>query len=84
MSKQYNRQEIYDKLLEILVDEFEIQKDLINPDANLFEDLDFDSIDAVDLAVKLQFFTNKKIKPEDFKEIRTINDVVNAVEELLK
>ena len=84
MSKQYSREEIYNKLEEILVEEFEISQDLVKPEANLFEDLELDSIDAVDLAVKLQFFTNKKISPENFKEIRTVNDVVNAIEELLK
>lgn len=84
MSNQYSREEIYNKLKEILVDEFEISQDLVTPEANLFEDLELDSIDAVDLAVKLQFFTNKKISPENFKEIRTVNDVVNAIEELLK
>ena len=84
MSKQYSREEIYNKLKEILTEEFEISSDLIKLEANLFEDLELDSIDAVDLAVKLQFFTNKKISPENFKEIRTINDVVNAIEELLK
>ncbi len=84
MSKQYTKDEIYTKLLEILVEDFEISKDIITPNANLFEDLELDSIDAVDLAVKLQTFTNKKITPENFKEIRTVDDVVNAVEELLK
>lgn len=84
MSKQYTREEIYTKLLEILVEDFEISKDIITPNANLFDDLELDSIDAVDLAVKLQTFTNKKITPENFKEIRTVDDVVNAVEELLK
>lgn len=84
MSNQYSREEIYNKLKEILVDEFEISQDLVTPEANLFEELELDSIDAVDLAVKLQFFTNKKISPENFKEIRTVNDVVNAIEELLK
>ena len=84
MNKQYTREEVYIKLLEILVEDFEISKDIITPNANLFEDLELDSIDAVDLAVKLQTFTNKKITPENFKEIRTVDDVVNAVEELLK
>lgn len=84
MSKQYSREEIYNKLAEILVEEFEISKDLVRPEANLFEDLELDSIDAVDLAVKLQFFTDKKISPENFKQIRTVDDVVNAIEELLK
>ena len=84
MSKQYTKEEIYNKLVEILVDDFEIAQDLIKPEANLFEDLELDSIDAVDLAVKLQFFTNKKISPENFKEIRTVDDVVKAIEELIK
>ena len=84
MSKQYSREEIYNKLEEILTEEFEISQDLVKPEANLFEDLELDSIDAVDLAVKLQFFTDKKISPENFKQIRTVDDVVNAIEELLK
>ena len=84
MNKQYTREEIYNKLLEILVEDFEVSKDIITSEANLFEDLELDSIDAVDLAVKLQAFSNKKITPSNFKEIRTVNDVVNAVEELLK
>ncbi|MBS5802179.1 MAG: acyl carrier protein [Brachyspira sp.] len=84
MAKEFTREEILNKLTEILVEDFEISKDLIKPEANLFEDLELDSIDAVDLAVKLQYFTDKKIAPENFKKIRTIDDVVNAIEELLK
>ena len=84
MAKEFTREEILNKLTEILVEDFEISKDLIKTEANLFEDLELDSIDAVDLAVKLQYFTDKKIAPENFKKIRTIDDVVNAIEELLK
>ncbi len=81
--KKYTRDEIFDKLKSILVEDFEIEEEKIQADTNLFEDLELDSIDAVDLAVKLQGFTQKKISPENFKQIRTINDVVLAVEELL-
>ena len=84
MSKTFTHEEILNKLTEILVEDFEISADLINPEANLFDDLELDSIDAVDLAVKLQYFTDKNIAPENFKKIRTFNDVVNAIEELLK
>ena len=83
MSKKFTREDIMSKLTEILVDDFEIEKNLIKPETNLFEDLELDSIDAVDMAVKLQYFTDKKISPENFKKIRTVDDVVNAVEELL-
>lgn len=83
MSKNFTHEDIMNKLTEILVEDFEIEKSAVVPTANLFEDLELDSIDAVDLAVKLQYFTDKKISPENFKKIRTIEDVVNAVEELL-
>ncbi len=83
MGKKYSQEEIFEKLKTILVDDFEIAPEKLTLDANLFEDLELDSIDAVDLAVKLQEFTEKKISPENFKQIRTINDVVLAIEELL-
>ena len=83
MGKKYSQEEIYEKLKTILVDDFEIAPEKLTLDANLFEDLELDSIDAQDLAVKLQEFTEKKISPENFKQIRTVNDVVLAIEELL-
>ena len=83
MTNKYTKDEILDKLTQILVDDFEIDKSSITPSTNLFEDLELDSIDAVDLAVKLQHITNKKISPEAFKQIQTINDVVEAIEKLL-
>ena len=79
----YSKDEIFNELKSILVDEFELQEDKVTLEATLFEDLDLDSIDAVDIAVRLQKFTNKKISPEDFKQIRTVSDVVEAINELL-
>ena len=84
MTKQFTRDEILNKLKEILVDDFEISENLIKPDANLFDDLELDSIDAVDLAVKVQAFTGEKIPPENFKKIRTISDIVDTIEDLIK
>jgi acyl carrier protein len=49
----------------------------------LYEDLDLDSIDAVDLVVKLRAITGKKIDPEAFKKVRTVEDVVIEVEKLV-
>ena len=49
----------------------------------MVEDLDLDSIDAVDLIVKLQSKINQKVDPEDFKQIRTLQDVVDAVEKIV-
>jgi len=83
MAKPFTKEQIEAKLKEILVSDFEIDEAKIVPSANIFEDLEFDSIDAVDLAVRLQQFTNKKISPEEFKQIRTVEDVVNAIYDLI-
>lgn len=83
MSEKLTREDILKELTSILVEDFEIDKNQITPEADLFQDLDLDSIDAVDLAVRVQQFTNKKISPENFKQIKTIDDVVTAIEELL-
>ncbi|MCS6175626.1 acyl carrier protein [Shewanella baltica] len=79
-----NREQILAMLTTILVDEFEIEAEAITPGANLYEELDLDSIDAVDLVIKLQQLTGKKIQPDEFKSVRTVNDVVNAIEGLVK
>lgn len=78
-----NQTELFEQLKTILIDTFEIKANEITLDANLYEDLDIDSIDAVDLIVQLRELTGKKIKPEDFKSVRTVQDILNAVEALL-
>ncbi len=78
------KQEIYDSVVSILVDEFDIDACDISMSASLYEDLDLDSIDAVDLVAKLQDLTGKKVHPEQFKAVRTVDDLVRAVELLVK
>ncbi len=78
------KEEIYLKLSDILQELFEIESDEISLSANLYEDLDIDSIDAVDMIVKLKELTGKKLQPSDFKQVRTVEDVVNAVFDLLQ
>jgi acyl carrier protein len=79
-----SREEILSKLTEILVEEFEIDEAAITPQANMYTDLDLDSIDTVDLVINLQEIIGKKIDPETFKSVRTIESVVDAIEELVK
>ena len=83
MAEKYTKEQILDELTKILTEELEIDEDDIKPEANLFQDLDLDSIDAVDIAVRMQKFTDKKLSPAEFKKIQTINDVVEAVYALL-
>lgn len=74
---------IYQEVSALLIKLFEIEPQAITPDARLYEDLELDSIDAVDMIVHLQKKTGKKIKPETFKSVRTVQDVVDAVAQLL-
>ena len=78
------RQEILAALSDALQDMFEVPAEKITENALLYQDLDLDSIDAIDLVVKLQELTGKKIKPEQFKTVRTVGDVVDQVQALLK
>lgn len=78
-----SREEIYKVLEEIIVNDFEVEREYVSLDANLYEDLDLDSIDAVDLVVKLREITGKKIEPEAFKKVRTIEDIVIEIEKLI-
>ncbi len=73
------REEIELKLNEFLVDLFEVEEHLIKPDALLAEDLDLDSIDAVDLIVNFQDLIGKKVKADEFKNVRTVSDVVDQI-----
>jgi len=74
--------EIFAKMKDILVETFELDPDSVKPESQLLQDLDLDSIDAVDLIVKLQQLIGKKVDPETFKSVRTVQDVVDAVYEL--
>lgn len=72
-------QQIQDLLSEALVSLFEIDPNKITPETNLYEDLEIDSIDAIDLIDYIKRNTGYKVKPEDFRNVRTVNDVVQAV-----
>jgi acyl carrier protein len=76
-------EQILAQLKTILADAFEIDAQRVTLATHLFEELDLDSIDAVDLAIKLQEMTGERIKPEDFKSVRTVGDVVSTVHQLL-
>jgi acyl carrier protein len=77
------REEILTAIKDIMVEMFEMDEQAVTLDARLYEDLDFDSIDAVDMIVRLKEMTGKAIKAEDFKTARTISDVVEAVHKML-
>ncbi len=75
-------QEILTQLRDILFDAFEIDPQKVQMQGHLFTDLDVDSIDAVDLAIKVQEMTGKRIKPDEFKNVRTVQDVIEMIQQL--
>ena len=76
-----SKDEIFTKLKDILVSEFEIEEDSITPDATLFDDLDLDSIDSIDLIQKMKELmpAGTKFDPAIFKTVKTVQDVVDAL-----
>lgn len=77
-------QQIFEELKRVLVETFEIEPERITPEARYYDDLDLDSIDAVDLLVKLRPFVGQKtISPNDFKQVRTIGDLTKVLEKII-
>ena len=74
-----SRDELTAWVVKLLAEMFELDPAALTPQSNLYSELDIDSIDAVDLAVKLKQLTGKRLQPEVFKTIRTIDDVVEAL-----
>lgn len=79
-----DKTEIFNKVVEILTDEFELEENSISMDVNLYNELGLDSIDAVDLIIRLQELTGKKIDSQTFREVSTVADIVNAIEQITK
>ena len=78
-----DRNEILVELKALFDEMFEIEPSTVVPSAQLYDDLDIDSIDAVDLVARLRSITGKKIEAEMFKSVRTVEDVVEAVYRLV-
>ena len=74
------REELFRHVKETLVKEFECDESQIVPEARFYEDLDLDSIDAVDLIVQLRNERNIEVSSEDFKSIRTVGDLLDVLE----
>ena len=78
------KEEILQKMQDILTEEFELERAIITPEAKLYQDLELDSIDAVDLLVKMKEFILGKIDPESFKKAVTVQDVVEIIYPLVQ
>lgn len=84
MTQTQTPDHIFALLKAALVELFEIDAFKVRPAALLREDLDLDSIDAVDLMLKLKALTGKSLSPETFKQVKTVQDVVTALHAALQ
>ena len=75
----HTRDEIFNTLRDALVELFEIEPERVTPEANLYTDLEIDSIDAIDLIDHVRRQTGRKLDANDFRTVRTVEDVVQAM-----
>ncbi len=73
------QEKVYEKVKDVLMEEFEVDELDVKMEANLFTDLDLDSLDAIDLMVTLDKELGVEIKTEEMQDIRTIEDVCKFV-----
>ena len=78
------KNELLDRIVTILHDSFEIEPARITPEARLYDDLDIDSIDAVDLIVQLKPLLGRSLQPDAFKSVRTVQDIVDVLYGLIR
>ena len=78
-----DKQQIFERITTILQDTFGIEVARITPAARLGEDLDIDSIDAVDLIVQLKPLLGGNLRPEAFRAVRSVQDVVDVVHAMM-
>ena len=72
-------EEVDRQVREVLITTFNLSREAVTPEATLFQDLDLDSLDAIDLAVKLETETGLKLAETEFRSIRTVQDVVETI-----
>lgn len=77
------KDQLFQRIVGILHDTFDIDPSRVTPEARLGEDLDIDSIDAVDLIVQLKPLLGGNLQPEAFRSVRTVQDVVDALHAMM-
>lgn len=81
---KYTKDDIFKRIVLIMQDQFDVDAAAVRADARLRDDLDIDSIDAVNLMIELKSLSQKKIALENFHQVKTIDDLVNSVHRFLE
>lgn len=83
MSSKPTKDYVYQYIIRILQEQFDLDPAAMNAETDLRADLDIDSIDAVNILIELKSLTSKKVAIENFHQIKTIGDLTDAVFNLL-
>jgi acyl carrier protein len=75
--------ETLEQLQKFLMVHFDLRPEQVTPSARLLEDLDLDSLDAVDLVVRLEQETGVEIFEDELKGMETVQDVLNVLQRKL-
>ena len=78
-----DKEVIIEKINNFLIDEFEVESEVISPEANLKETLDLDSLDFVDLVVSVESNFGVKLEGKDFLNVVLLEDFYNLIENKL-
>ncbi len=71
--------EVTDKVKKFLIEEFEIEEDKIQPNANLKSDMGIDSLDFVDIVVVVEDIFGYKLNAEELQKIQTFSEFCNYI-----
>ena len=74
-----NREQVRRHIVDMMVETFELERERVTDTARLYEDLELDSIDALDMVVKLQELTRRRVEEAELRSLRTVGDVVELV-----
>ena len=75
----HTKESIFEEVRSILCREFEFSQNEVLPTSHLIDDLDLDSIDAIDLAVKLEERVGLDLEEKELRSLRLVQDVVDIV-----
>ena len=77
-----SREEIFGMVRTALIELFELESAAIVPEASFNDDLEIDSIDAIDLVDHLSRVFERKVNPRDFRAVRTVQDLIDTIDRL--
>ena len=69
---------------EVMVEGFELDPSQLTANAKIVDDLELDSLDAIDMLVFLEDKIKIKVDAETFRSVQTLGDVYNVVEKIMK